>query len=99
MLSYCQTVIKFPCIEDLASSQTFNVGIQSVYNQTSLRCTKDLALSQGLMLGFFTTVISLPCLKDLVSNQGFNVGNVRYLQSFSCTKDLSAVEGFYVRLM
>ena len=25
--------------------------------------------------------------------------NVKYLQSFSCIKDLSAVEGFYVRLM
>ena len=24
--------------------------------------------------------------------------NVRYLQTFSCTKDLSVVEGFYVRL-
>ena len=70
MLSYCQTVIRFPCIEDLVSSQTFNVGIQSVYNQTSLRCTKDLALSQG-----FDVVLLYDSYKSsLPQRSGFKPG-------------------------
>ena len=73
MLGYCQRVLRFPCNEDLVSSQTFNAGIQSNI-WTVFHAPKTWLQARVLMLGYYTTVISLPCLKDLVSNQRFNVG-------------------------
>ena len=72
------TVISLPGLNDLVSSQGFNVGIQS--NIWSVfHASKTWLQARVLMLGYCTTVISLPCIKDrtikdLVSSQAFNIG-------------------------
>ena len=60
------------------------------YNKSSQCCSERLML-------YKCTVSNAP--KTWLQPRVFIQDNVRYLQSFSCTKDLSAVKGFYVRLM